>query len=149
MFQFFKKLVFGECNSHIVFCNTVNYEAIYKLVSLIVGHRAARYGVIFDKSRAPDDDTIFYGKGMIAIDSATRNSRTVNVLVLRGEEVPTPVTHEMKLLPQYFEAVKSGRKTVEMRLYDKKRQSIRSGDKITFTNTENGEKITVTVTGLY
>ena len=32
-----------------------------------------------------------------------------------------------------------------MRLYDEKRQKIKTGDAITFTNTANGEKLTATV----
>ena len=51
----------------------------------------------------------------------------------------TPGVWEMNLQPEPFAAIKCGEKTVEMRLYDERRQRIRVGDKILFTNTENGE----------
>ena len=43
-------------------------------------------------------------------------------------------THEMKLYPAPFDSIKSGRKTVEMRLNDEKRQLIKIGDRIRFVN---------------
>ena len=39
----------------------------------------------------------------------------------------------MKLRAEPFEQIKSGKKTVELRLFDKKRQGIRVGDVIEFT----------------
>lgn len=56
------------------------------------------------------------------------------------------LTHEMKLHPQPFENIFDGIKTAEYRLYDEKRQKISVGDKIVFTNTESGERLTVSVT---
>ena len=47
----------------------------------------------------------------------------------------------MKLYESPFEKIKSGRKTIELRLYDEKRQKVEEGDTITFTNTVNGEKL--------
>ena len=47
----------------------------------------------------------------------------------------------MKLKPEPFESVKSGSKDIEMRLNDEKRQLIRVGDFVEFTNTESGEII--------
>ena len=41
--------------------------------------------------------------------------------------------HEMKLLKEPFEEMRSGRKTVEMRLFDEKRQGIAAGDTVFFT----------------
>lgn len=46
----------------------------------------------------------------------------------------------MKLQPQPFEAIKSGRKDIEMRLYDEKRKQIKKKDLIEFTSLESGEK---------
>ena len=43
----------------------------------------------------------------------------------------------MKLSPKMFSLVCSGAKTMELRLYDEKRQLIRSGDTIVFQNTAN------------
>lgn len=45
--------------------------------------------------------------------------------------------HIMKLKPSPFEMIRSGKKTIELRLYDEKRKSISCGDRITFVNTEN------------
>ena len=40
----------------------------------------------------------------------------------------------MKLNAYPFEMIKSGEKTIEIRLFDEKRQQIKAGDKIVFTN---------------
>ncbi len=57
--------------------------------------------------------------------------------------------HYMKLNPFPFEMIKSGRKTIELRLFDEKRQKIKVGDDIEFTNTHNGEIITAEVVALH
>lgn len=57
--------------------------------------------------------------------------------------------HEMKLHPAPFEMIKSGEKTIELRLYDEKRQQIKAGDEIRFTNTATGETIGKTVAKLH
>ncbi len=57
--------------------------------------------------------------------------------------------HYMKLKPFPFEMIKSGRKTIELRLFDEKRQKIKVGDDIEFTNTQTGELITAEVTALH
>ncbi len=49
--------------------------------------------------------------------------------------------YKMNLHPGPFESVKSGRKTVEMRLNDEKRRLFRIGDFIIFVNSETGEEI--------
>ena len=48
--------------------------------------------------------------------------------------------HEMRLHDEPFQLIKSGTKTIELRLYDEKRQEIQVGDKIEFTNRVTGEK---------
>ena len=55
--------------------------------------------------------------------------------------------HSMKLQRQPFEAVRLEQKTIEMRLYDEKRQQIRVGDCITFRCGE--EAVTVRVCALH
>jgi len=55
----------------------------------------------------------------------------------------------MKLHTSPFEKIKSGEKTIELRLYDEKRQRIKEGDSITFTNTVTGETLTATVRKLH
>ena len=56
---------------------------------------------------------------------------------------------EMKLQNKPFLAIKDKRKTIEMRLYDEKRQKIKIGDTIIFTNILTNEKIKVLVINLY
>jgi len=51
----------------------------------------------------------------------------------------------MNLNPGPFESIKSGRKTVEMRLNDNKRKPLRKGDYIVFKNTETKEEIVVEI----
>ena len=58
-------------------------------------------------------------------------------------------THNMKLQPSPFEMIKSGKKTIELRLYDEKRQLIKPGDAIIFTNVSTGEEIKKTVLKLH
>jgi len=55
------------------------------------------------------------------------------------------MTHHMQLQPEPFDMIKSGVKTIELRLYDEKRRKIRIGDEILFTNTENGKRLAVKV----
>ena len=47
------------------------------------------------------------------------------------------MVHEMLLAPKPFEMMKSGQKTIELRLYDEKRKHIQIGDRIRFYSTEN------------
>lgn len=46
-------------------------------------------------------------------------------------------THQLKLATEPFNAIISGNKTIESRLYDDKRQKIQIGDQIIFTNRDN------------
>ncbi len=55
----------------------------------------------------------------------------------------------MMLNPIPFEMIKSGQKTIELRLNDEKRQKLKVGDTIVFTNTTNGEKLQATVLQLH
>lgn len=56
--------------------------------------------------------------------------------------------HLMKLRSQPFNAIVSGRKIYELRLYDEKRKAIRLGDEILFTEQETGKTCLVKVTEL-
>lgn len=51
------------------------------------------------------------------------------------------MTHEMKLKDAPFRRMESGEKTVELRLYDEKRQKIRVGDEIVFHHAQSGETL--------
>ena len=48
-----------------------------------------------------------------------------------------------------FQQIKRGEKTIELRLYDEKRQKIKVGDDIIFTNTVTGERMCATVKKLH
>ena len=45
--------------------------------------------------------------------------------------------HNMKLNPEPFEKIASGKKTIELRLYDEKRKQVKPDDEIIFTHTQN------------
>lgn len=57
--------------------------------------------------------------------------------------------HSMQLTPAPFRMIKNGTKTIELRLYDEKRQKIHVGDTIRFLNTETAEELSVTVKDLF
>ncbi len=57
--------------------------------------------------------------------------------------------HTMKLWDSPFCHIKSGSKTIEMRLMDEKRAKIAVGDCILFTNAKTGETLTRSVKNLY
>ena len=58
------------------------------------------------------------------------------------------MTHHMNLVPSAFQSILSGKKTVEMRLYDEKRASIQIGDEIEFENTVTHKKVKCLVINL-
>ncbi|MBQ9117336.1 MAG: metallophosphoesterase [Clostridia bacterium] len=116
--------------------------------TIIVGHRGTDHASAFDPERPKGCSEPFFGEGMIAIDALTVVSGRVNILVLE-DEITEPRIHEMKLLDTPFTEMRRGRKTVEMRLFDPKRQLLRQGDLIRFTNESSGEKLTVKVIGLH
>lgn len=60
-----------------------------------------------------------------------------------------PAVHHMKLFPEPYEKIKSGRKTIELRLFDEKRRQIKAGDAIVFTNMETNETVSATVAKLH
>jgi ASC-1-like (ASCH) protein len=58
--------------------------------------------------------------------------------------------HPMRLLPAPFQAIKSGKKTIEVRLNDEKRQKFNVGDVIKLSKRpELVEKITVKIVALF
>ena len=54
----------------------------------------------------------------------------------------------MKLVERAFSAIASGEKTVEMRLYDEKRKTIKVGDIIEFENVDTKQKVACSVVSL-
>ena len=59
------------------------------------------------------------------------------------------MTFEMRLQDAPFQKIKTGRKTIELRLNDEKRRRISVGDEILFINAANGESLTAVVVALY
>ncbi len=57
--------------------------------------------------------------------------------------------HRMSLRPIPFGMIKSGQKTVELRLFDEKRAAIRVGDTLRFCCTEGGEPLFARVITLH
>ena len=57
--------------------------------------------------------------------------------------------HEMRLHDGPFKLIKAGTKTIELRLYDEKRQEIKVGDEIEFTSRATGEKQLTKVIALH
>lgn len=58
--------------------------------------------------------------------------------------------HQMKLHDAPFQEIFAGRKTIELRLYDEKRQQIKIGDEICFTNSSDpNHTIAARVTALH
>ena len=57
--------------------------------------------------------------------------------------------HQMKLHREPFDMIKSGEKTIELRLYDEKRRAISVGDEIEFTRSGGEEKLVCKVIALY
>ncbi len=47
------------------------------------------------------------------------------------------MTHYMRLNPEPFDKIASGRKTIELRLYDEKRKLVKPNDEIIFTHIQN------------
>jgi len=60
------------------------------------------------------------------------------------------VTHTMKLHPGPFTMIRSGQKTIELRLYDEKRRAIHVGDTLIFSHSNAPEQtISALVTALH
>lgn len=57
--------------------------------------------------------------------------------------------HIMNLQPAPMEMIRSGRKTIELRLYDEKRRSISVGDSICFLGAQEQDTLRVRVKALH
>ena len=55
----------------------------------------------------------------------------------------------MKLSPNPYDMIASGKKTIELRLLDEKRSQIKDGDIIVFTQSFSGESVTAKVVALH
>lgn len=83
-----------------------------------------------------------------AVDLFPRTAHIESIVCLCKED-PLPVQHQMKLDPEPFALIRSGKKTIELRLYDEKRQKIKPGDTIAFTNPCTGDALQATVKALH
>lgn len=80
----------------------------------------------------------------------TKNTRSLKADTDTDEEAELVYpTHQMKLRPAPFAAIQSGHKTLELRLNDGKRQKIKVGDSIVFTQTETGETLRAVVLDIH
>ena len=59
------------------------------------------------------------------------------------------MTHYMNLCSEPFNSIKNKEKIYELRLLDSKRQKLKVGDTITFTNLDNKETLSVKVVRLH
>ena len=59
------------------------------------------------------------------------------------------MTHYMKLASEPFEQIRFGAKTIELRLYDEKRQAVSAGDTIIFTNLADNHQVGAKVLKLH
>ena len=57
--------------------------------------------------------------------------------------------HRMKLRREPFDMIKSGKKTIELRLWDEKRRKLKTGDTIVFTDTEENRQLKAKVLRLH
>ena len=80
----------------------------------------------------------------LAADLFPRCAHVESIVCLTRENI-----HQMKLHAEPFAMIKSGAKTIELRLFDEKRQQINEGDLIVFTCTATGEKLTAKVQKLH
>ena len=79
------------------------------------------------------------------IDMFPRTKHIETVAILSRKNI----VHNMKLQPEPFEMIKSGQKTIELRLFDEKRRRISAGDRVVFTNISTGETLDATVVKLH
>ena len=77
---------------------------------------------------------------MLCLDQHRRNNKGKG----RGS-----MTHSMKLHSAPFSMIKSGKKTIELRLWDEKRRQMQVGDRMVFTNTATGEELTAAILALH
>lgn len=123
--------------------------AMLKGKTVVCGHRATFLASNFDTKRGGRDFSIYKAEGLVAIDACTVLSHQVNVFVTE-DIIPTRSTHKMGLIRDMFEEVKYGDKTIEMRMFDRKRKKIKVGDMIEFHNEDYPDRtVTCEVIGLY
>lgn len=84
-------------------------------------------------------------KTVQAVDLFSRTKHCECVILL-SRQVDT---HQMQLNHSPFVMIKSGTKTIELRLYDEKRKKIKVGDRLVFTDNTTGQTLEATVINLH
>ena len=97
---------------------------------------------------AMDPDTLVL-IGLVALAVIIAAICWLKKLIKASEKRAAAVCHNMKLFSSPFEMIKSGKKTIELRLFDEKRQQMKVGDTIVFTNTATGEQLRTKVKNLH
>ena len=117
---------------------SVQYDAIIKIENRLLGKR--RFALIL---HFKEDEPLQY----VFTHEDTRNficDKLREFCLSKKKNA-----YKMNLHPAPFAMIKSGQKTIELRLFDEKRRQIRVGDEIVFSNTENGETLSKTVIKLH
>ncbi len=96
--------------------------------------------------RIPNNEVDRNFKGVCVYVDLLVRQRMQGIVVQMNHQIDV---HRMKLNPFPFEMMKSGQKTIELRLFDEKRQLIKIGARIVFTNTATGEMLDATVVKLH
>lgn len=125
-------------------------EIVFYLLFLGVGFLVYWvWSLVFSANIATMDPDTLVLIGLIALAVIVAAICWLKKLIKSREKRAVATCHNMKLHAGPFEKIKSGVKTIELRLYDEKRQQIKEGDAIIFTNTATGEKLTATVQKLH
>lgn len=114
-------------------CDFHNLELYYYFQS---GDVLTSEGHVFKELQNANHDTLKFDVALLIIDYLSSKDEIL--------------THYMRLNKVPFEQIKNGKKTIELRLNDEKRQKVGLGDKIIFTNTEcEEEKLVTQVINIY
>lgn len=107
------------------------------------------WSLVFPANIATMDPDTLVLIGLIALVVIVAAICWLKKLIKSREKRAVATCHNMKLHSSPFEKIKTGKKTIELRLYDEKRQQIKTGDSIVFTNTATGEQLRTKVKKLH
>lgn len=113
-------------------------------------HDHPQYAELYKPNRDEVPDSI-YADYLYAVDELKKIDMLASNTMYGGHpfDEEYPKTHFMNLASEPFRLMESGQKTVEVRLYDEKRQAIKRDDKIVFSFCEYVDNIiTARVIGL-